>query len=244
MSRENRYRTVELARMVGCSVQKVRNWEAFGFLPTAKRAANNYRYYTDQHIEAFRVSKLSGFSWMITMEIMRAVHRNDLPGALTLIDAQHAELHAQREHINATLVALRVASIAPPKKRLSDPRDSLTIGAAAKHVGVRVSAVRFWEGQGLLSPGREKYSRYRRYDAEQMRQLQVIVMLRKANYSFDAIRAVLDELASGNADQAIAAAEHRLMDIIRISAQRLRGLALLSSYLERYYSATLEQATK
>jgi len=119
------------------------------------------------------------------------------------------------------------------KQRLSEMRDPVLIGQAAKQVGVCVSAVRFWEGQGLLEPTREKTSRSRRYTAEDMRQLQIIAMLRKAGYGFDAIRVVLDELSSGNAGQAIAAAEHRLADQAG-SARRLQGLALLWRYVERY----------
>lgn len=233
-----KHRTIDLARMAECSVQKVRNWEALGFLPLAKRGANGYRYYTDQHIEAFRVGHTLGFSWVTTMEIMRAVHRGNLSSALATIDAQQAQLHAQREHINATLAALRVVTAASARKRLSDIHEPITIGAAAKQVGVRVSAVRFWEQQSLLQPTRDKYSRYRRYAASDVRQLQVVAMLRKADYSFDAIRAVLDELASGNAEQVIAAAQERLADLTQTSARRLHGLALLWDYVEQYYGDT------
>jgi DNA-binding transcriptional MerR regulator len=235
MSLEKTYRTTDLARIAQCGVQKVRNWESLGFLPPAKRGANGYRYYTQQHIEAFHVSHQLGFTWVTTMEIMGAVHRNDLPAALAMIDAQQAQLHQQREHINATLIALRAASTALPTRRLTDRREPITIGKAAKEAGVRVSSVRFWEEQGLLSPGREKTSRYRCFDAEQLRQLHVVAMLRKADYSFDAIRTVLDELTSGNAEQVIVAAEQRLTDLTRISLQRLGGLSLLWKHLQAYY---------
>jgi len=240
MNPETRYRTIDLARLAKCSVQKVRNWEALGFLPPVKRGSNGYRYYTDQHVEAFHVSRALGFPWVIVLDIMQAVHRADLPAALAIIDAHQAHLHRQREHTRDTLVALRDASSTLSKRRTISISDGpITIGTAARQAGVRVSAVRFWEQQGLLQPVREKYSRYRRYDVAQLRQLQIIATLRKADYSFDAIRTVLDELASGNTEQAIAAAEQRLTELTRVSAQRLRGLALLWRYVEKYFGEQL-----
>jgi DNA-binding transcriptional MerR regulator len=235
----NCYRTKDIARFSKCSVQKVRNWEALGFLPPVERNAKGYRCYTDRHIEAFQVSQTLGFSWVVTLDIMKAVHRSDLAAALTIIDTQQVALYRQREQTKTTLEALCEASKTIQTHDIRIYEEPVTIGAAAEQVGVRVSAVRFWEQQGLLEPIREKYNRYRRYDADQMKRLRIITLLRECNYSFSAIRIVLAEVTAGNVKQAVSAAEYRLSELTQISLKRLRGLAQFWGYIEKYYSDQL-----
>jgi DNA-binding transcriptional MerR regulator len=84
-------------------------------------------------------------------------------------------------------------------------------------VGVRVSALRFWEEQGLLHPHRDDSSGYRLYDEQQMRRLRVVVLLKEAGYGFDAIRSVLDELSAGRPGSALRAIEGRRVELARAS---------------------------
>jgi DNA-binding transcriptional MerR regulator len=97
---------------------------------------------------------------------------------------------------------------------------------------VRVSAIRFWEAQGLLEPTRDPASGYRRYNDEQVRRLQVVVLLRQGGYDFLAIRAVLDELAAGRPGKAIAAAEQRLKDLADASRRCAEATAVFWGYVQ------------
>ena len=109
----------------------------------------------------------------------------------------------------------------------------LTIGEAAAKVGVRPSAVRHWEVQGLLHPIRDAHSAYRRYDAQQFRRLQIIVLLRTIGYDQHAIRPVLDELAAGRFNQAQAAVEQRAMVLHTASQAALEAAAAFWQYVKR-----------
>jgi DNA-binding transcriptional MerR regulator len=105
------------------------------------------------------------------------------------------------------------------------------VGEAAKQVGVRVSALHFWEQQGLLQPVREQHSRYRLYDEHQMRRLRVVVLLREAGYSFNVIQSVLDELAAGRPEKAIVAVEKRREELTRTSWACIEALTNFQHYV-------------
>jgi DNA-binding transcriptional MerR regulator len=233
----NPLRTIDLARAAGISTQMVRNYEQSGFLPAAERSPAGYRRYTTHHLHALLAARamISGYGWQPACQILGAVHRGELPGALALVDACHADLHQRRREIEATLGALRaVAAALPEPVGTLVPQPVLTIGAAARLVGVRVSALRFWETQGLLQPERDRASGYRRYNGQQLRRLQVVALLRQAGYDFEAIRAVLDELAAGRPGRAIAAAEQRLNDLGAASQRCTAATTAFWEYVQRY----------
>ncbi len=225
-------RTVDLARAVGLSVQQVRNYEAWGFLPPAQRSANGYRLYTPRHLEALRTGRtlIQGYGWQQALGVMRALHEPDLDTALALVDARHADLDRARQRLEQTLAALtQLGSPAPTYTRLRGPR-GLRVGEAARRVGVRVSAVRYWEQRGLLRPVRDDASHYRLYDEQHLRRLQVIVLLRQAGYDVDAISPVLDDLASNRVERALEAVELRRVEITRASRACAEATATLWKY--------------
>jgi DNA-binding transcriptional MerR regulator len=228
------FRTVDLARTVGISVQMVRNYERAGFLPRAERSPAGYRRYTARHLHALRTARIMilGFGWQSTRQILAAIHQGDLPAALAMVDAGHAGLHQRRVEIEATLEALRSAAEALPEHTARRPAQLLSIGEAARLTGVQVSAIRFWESIGLLEPARDPTSGYRRYNGEQLRRLQVIVLLRQGGYNFPAIRTVLEELAAGRPGKAIAAAEQRLKDLAEASRRCAEATAAFWDYLQ------------
>ena len=106
----------------------------------------------------------------------------------------------------------------------------LRVSEAARRVEVRVSALRHWEQQGLLHPARDQQSRYRLYDEQQMHRLQVIVLLREMGYDFDAIRAVLDEMAAGRLERALEAVERRRSELARASRAAIEATVAFWSY--------------
>lgn len=234
-------RTNDLAQAGQISVQQVRNYEADGFLPSAERGSTGYRLYTRQHLLALKTARglVPGYGWQRTREIMRALHRDELAAALGTIDQSHAELSSKRLQVEQTLAALRKLAAQPAALTSSRAPRLLRIGEAARQVGVRVSALHFWEQQGLLHPLREQSSRYRLYDEQQMRRLHVVVLLRDAGYAFDVIQAVLDELAVGRPEKAIAAVEKRREELTRISWMCVEALTLFQQYVSEFYASLL-----
>lgn len=223
----------DLALAGHISVQQVRNYEASGLLPLAQRSPSGYRLYTRQHLAALKTVKrlVPGYGWPCTSAIMQALHRSDLSAALALIDERHGELARKRCQVEQTLSALRaLASGSPPEQGPAHPVH-LHVGEAARQAGVRVSALHFWEQQGLLHPDREPYSRYRLYDRRQLQRLRVVALLRAAGYPFDAIRSVLDELATGQPERAIVAVEKRREELTAVSWACLAALPFVHRYV-------------
>ncbi len=234
-------RTIDLARAAGISVQQVRNYEASGLLPPAERSKNGYRLYTQRHLAALETARslVGGYGWQRTPAIMQALHQGDLANALAIIDARHAELASKRLQVEQTLAALRSLAAPPAPVPVSRRSPGLRVGEAARQVGVRVSALHFWEQQGLLFPVRDQSSRYRLYDEQQMRRLRVVVLLREAGYNFDVILSVLNEMAAGRPEKAIVAVEKRREELTRISWTCLEALSSFQRYVREFYGELL-----
>jgi len=236
MTARSYLRPHDLALAGAISVQQVRNYEAAGLIPKAERSSSGYRLYTQQHLAALQAVKsmVRGYGWPRTSAIMRALHQGDLSTALALIDQHHAELASKRLQVEQTLFALR--TLAAQSDSLQSPRPSqrLRVGEAAGQVGVRVSALHFWEQQGLLHPVRERHNRYRLYDEQQMRRLRVVALLREAGYGFELIQSVLDELAAGRPEKAIVAVEKRGEELTRTSWACIEALTSFQRYVSEF----------
>jgi DNA-binding transcriptional MerR regulator len=229
-------RTHDLALAGHISVQQVRNYEANGLIPKAQRSPSGYRLYTQQHLAALKTVKsmVGGYGWQRTPAIMQALYRGELSAALALIDTRHAELASKRLQVEQTLAALRaLAAQSAPLPSTRHPQ-RFRVGEAAKQVGVRVSALHFWEQQGLLHPLRDQSSRYRLYDEQQMRRLRVVALLRDAGYDFNVILSVLDELAAGRPEKAIAAVERRREELTLTSWACVEALAFFQRYVSEF----------
>lgn len=230
------FRTSDLAKAAQVGVQQVRNYEADGLIPPAERAANGYRQYTRQHLHALTTAQslVGAYGHERARTIMQALHAGQLATALALIDEHHAGLASQRQQLARTLAALNTLAAQPPAAH-SRHTQRLRVGEAAKEVGVRVSAVHFWEQQGLLEPTRDRSSRYRLYDEAQMRRLRVVALLREAGYDFDAIRTTLHELAANRPKRAIAAIEARRAELTRRSWAALAAASAFRAYVSEFW---------
>jgi MerR family transcriptional regulator, redox-sensitive transcriptional activator SoxR len=72
----------------------------------------------------------------------------------------------------------------------------LTIGQVAKRAGLNLSAIRYYESQGLL-PEAPRVSGQRRYDEDTLARLGVIDVAKRAGFSLDDIRVLLDASDAG-----------------------------------------------
>jgi DNA-binding transcriptional MerR regulator len=229
-------RTRDLAQAGHISVQQVRNYEASGLMPKVERSPSGYRLYTQQHLAALKLVKslVGGYGWQRTPAIMQALHRGDLSAALATIDTRHAELASKRLQVEQTLSALHALAAQSAPVQSSRHSQRFRVGEAAKQVGVRVSALHFWEQQGFLHPLRDQSSRYRLYDEHQMRRLRIVVLLRDAGYTFNVIQPVLDELAAGRPEKAIVAVEKRREELTRTSWACIEALAFFQHYVSEF----------
>ena len=238
MTVDRALRTIDLAQAVQISVQLVREYEASGVIPLAERSPTGYRRYTQQHLAAIKTARLviAGYGLRRAQHMMQAAHQARLPDALALMDERHAELDRTRTQLEQTLAALRVLASQLPSDAPSRHAQRLRVGEAARLVGVRISALRFWEQQGLLHPTREKESNYRLYDERQLRRLRIVALLRQANYDFPAIHTTLNELEAGQPQRAVAAVERRRTELAAMSWRALEAMAAFHAYVSDYLS--------
>jgi len=228
-------RPVDLARLAGISTQQVRNYLDDGVLPPAPRSPAGYRRFDARHARALLAYRAlaAGYGWDTARAVMRAVHENDLPGAYAHIDAGHAALHEQRLALRATGEALQaVAGQAPETTPVAIPRGGMRIGELAAYLGVRTSALRVWEAAGLLTPRREPHTGYRRYGPADVRDAQMINMLRRSRYLFPQIKTILDDLRrTGDSKALQEAIAQRQADLTRRAAAMLEAAAHLHNYI-------------
>jgi DNA-binding transcriptional MerR regulator len=236
----DRFRPVDLARDVAISAASVRLYEREGFLPPVERSASGHRLYRTRHLHALRVSRtlMKGYGWQYARRVMREVHRGDIPAVMALVDAKHAGIDRGRSEVEAAIRALRLLSerlAKPPGPgELAGHLSFVRVGEAARLAGVRPSAVRFWEQEGLLHPRRDARSGYRLYDRDDVERLRIIIVLRDAGYRFDDMRLVLAELGGGNPAAALVRAQRRADELERVSLACMEATAALWGYLARY----------
>lgn len=80
---------------------------------------------------------------------------------------------------------------------------TLTIGEVARRAGVRTSAIRYYERVGVL-PEPERLAGRRQYAPETVRRLQVIDVAKRAGFSLEEVRALLESDRASDALRALA----------------------------------------
>ena len=71
--------------------------------------------------------------------------------------------------------------------------DGLTIGAVAERTGLAVSAIRFYEEQGLVSPWRNAGGQ-RRFERADIRRLSLVMVAQQCGFTLPEIKTELDRL--------------------------------------------------
>lgn len=222
-------RPVDVARALDCSVQLVRDLEAQGVLPGADRTDTGYRRYTEQHLNAGRAYRAfaAGMGPVAAKAVLRAFHRGEVATALALLDTAHAQLHTERSLIEQTRRA--IDHLAAEPVRPAWPSDAMGISELAEALGMRPSALRHWETQGLLNADRQGVRAARRYNPEQVRDARVVHQLRAAGYRIPTIERLLPELRqAGRSAHVTAALIDRESALTRRSRALLDGASSLS----------------
>src|SRR5258708_2318552 len=117
----------------------------------------------------------------------------------------------------------------------------LSISEVAHQVGLRPSAIRYYEQVGVLPPA-ERISGQRRYDKAVLYRLAVVQRAREAGFSLDEIRALFFGFQEGTRAEArwSQLADRKLTELNAI-AERIESMQnLLKSMKARCRCATLE----
>lgn len=225
-----------MARQTGYSVQQIRNLERDGVLPAARRTASGYRVYGRAHVDSAAAYRAfaAAVGPVDAKRIMCAVHSSST-GTLELLDAAHAGLHAQRQDLRLAQRAVAVIAAEPVDAVAAD---SMTISQLARALGIRVSTLRHWEFEGLVTPGRSAGG-VRMYSPRDVRDARIVHQLRLAGYRIPSLRALMPQLRGGRDwDSVRAALVSRDADLARRSRELVAGSAALNLLLSRLANPT------
>jgi DNA-binding transcriptional MerR regulator len=220
-------RPIDIARKLNISTSTLRRYESWGIVPPAERSANGYRMYTEEHMAYFECiqAMLPGFGRDITKEVLRKVQRKEVDEALWLVNKQQARLHQDKEMAEKTVRILENEEL--DKFEPGGKRKWMTIGEVSAFTGVSSSAIRHWEKEGLISVPRDEENGYRKFNRTQIRQIQMIRILRSANYPLEVIRQVLEELGHNRIEIARRFARDSLEKLNYINRNQVRGVYYL-----------------
>ncbi|MCC3764816.1 MerR family DNA-binding transcriptional regulator [Glycomyces sp. TRM65418] len=136
-------RPSDLAREHGLSTQAVRNYERDGCLPPAERTRSGYRVYTEVHAAALRafLALVRAYGHATAVEVMHAVHDDDLDAALMIIDRGHEQLLRDRSTLESVRAAVDrlTAETAPGRADGTGPVPDRTDSRARRAGGFTAS---------------------------------------------------------------------------------------------------------
>lgn len=238
-SQEAGWTTAAVARVVGYSTQQVRDLERLGVLPETERLPNGYRRYQERHIIALRAYRAlaAAVGPVPARQLMPTLLQGTLATAAERIDDLHALLAHSRDQVREASRGLQ--AVLADTADVFDDRDSMAIGELAEALGVRSSALRHWEHEGLVNPDRISQSRSRRYNARAITEARIVAALRSGGHRIPPISRVLEQLREhGLTAEAQTLLDERLADLNR------RSVALLgaSGHLHTLLSERQETA--
>lgn len=220
------FTTRDLARAARISEQAVRDYEASGLLPPVPRQENGYRAFAATHLAALcvlRGLKEAGYSRGGVTMVMQAIERGSLSPALALLDQHHHLLSVRRMALAQAGADQSAGSEVPS----DSARRRLSIGEAAKRLGVRTSTLRFWESLGLFRVARNPANGFREFDEADIERIAGIIRMRALGISWDAIR---EATRAGHANVPEGGTSAIDADMARQSWLNARATAIVCAY--------------
>jgi MerR family transcriptional regulator, redox-sensitive transcriptional activator SoxR len=95
---------------------------------------------------------------------------------------------------------------------------TLSIGEVARQVGLKTSAIRFYEKRGVL-PEPERRSGQRHYTDDTVRRLRVLDIAKRAGFSLDEAKVLLDSANAGAHEPVRQLAARKLPEVDALIAQ-------------------------
>ncbi|MFT8349615.1 MerR family transcriptional regulator [Clostridium saccharoperbutylacetonicum] len=198
---ENKYKTAQVAKMIGIHPNTVRLYEELGLIPKPRRLPNGYRVFTDFHIEQFKLARTA-----LKIEVLQSGLRKEIINIIKLsaMGEFKKAIVCANKYINQIKIEQRNAeeAIEIAKKLLFSIEDEdndifFTRKQTADYLQVTIDTLRNWEMNGLLSVKR-KQNGYRVYTKNDIQLLKIIRSLRCANYSLAAILRMINAISNNS----------------------------------------------
>ena len=192
----------DLAEAVGCHVNTVHLYEEWAFIPPVPRDPNNnYRMYSNYHLEQFKLAYLAlkypyPGGKQVVLDLVYAARDRELEKALDLADQYQAQIAGERAQAEAAIDYLERWLAAEGLSWVEGP---VWIGGAAELLNLTRDTLRSWERDGLIEAPRDPRNGYRLYGLEEIGRLRVVRVLVNAGYSHMAILRLMLRLDRGEA---------------------------------------------
>ncbi|MBU5438370.1 MerR family transcriptional regulator [Tissierella sp. MSJ-40] len=227
----NKYRTSEVAKMIGVHPNTVRLYEKYQLISKPERQDNGYRVFTDLHVEQFKLARaalkvevLQNGLRKKAVDIVKASATKNFDTAICLTESYLSQIRTEQQ--NAEEAIEIVKQILSASHRATESKNlSLTRKQTAEYLQVTIDTLRNWELNGLITV-RRRQNGYRIYTDDDIMRLKVIRSLRCANYSLSAILRMLAAIShdpSVNIRKVIDTPEHD-DDIISVCDKLLTSL--------------------
>ncbi|MQA12032.1 MAG: MerR family transcriptional regulator [Pseudonocardiaceae bacterium] len=230
--------TTAVSTATGYSAQQVRDLEALGVLPPVPRSANGYRRFSTHHVRDLRTYRdlTIAVGPVLARRAMREIRALPYDEAIALVCSFHTTLNRERDEALAARRALR--DIRAEEVTDAEPvtEDAMTITELANALGVRTSALRFWEKAGLLSPERvsTRAGTARRYPLPVIREARIITALRTAGYRIPDVRTAINAIRDlHDVGHSLEALEARIDGIAQRALALLRAGAAIVEIIGR-----------
>lgn len=229
--------TAAVAEASGYSVQQVRDLERRGVIPPAGRADNGYRRFSEAHVRALRAYRdlAVAVGPVEARRAMRDIRRCSPEEGAALIGSFHTGLHGERERALAARRGLEAIQAEAETEAEPVAADVMTISELSQALGVRSSALRFWEGEGLVEPDRitTRAGTARRYGLAAIREARIAAALRAGGYRVPDVRNAITAIREmHDVSHSLAALDARLEAIAQRALALLRAGALLAEIIE------------
>lgn len=209
-------RTSDLARAVGAHPNTVRRYVEWGLLPPVERGPNDYRRFTQHHLDCLRVaymiytSTYAGRALRLSAsQIIQYAVEDNWHEALNQAQAHLEFVQAERTQAETAAALLEQWAKGTPDKKEEPPRP---IGQVAQQLGISIDVLRNWERNGFLIVPRSPANGYRQYGLTEISRLNVIRLLTRAGYSHMAILRMLRQLDQGDRENLLQALDTPNLD--------------------------------
>ncbi len=221
------YRTKEVAKLIGIHTNTVHKYEEWGFITRPHREENGYRIFTNLHIQQFKIARIAlrneivaGGLRSMAIDVIYALALENYDLAI-MLNKKYIDriVRFEDDALQAIETVTQILKKDKFKDRCYTKKEVLDL------LDITVDTLRNWERSGLVQTDK-KENGYKIYSEHNLQILNVIKMLRLANYSLSAILRMLNAIedrsnanikdllnASSDQDDVISACDHLLTSL-------------------------------
>ncbi|MEK4348629.1 MerR family DNA-binding transcriptional regulator [Paenibacillus sp. FSL P4-0184] len=228
------YTPTMIAKKLNVSTTTLRRYEDQGLVPEVPRTPSNRRCYTDIHVQAFITIRalLQGYEIPVVYDVMRKIKARQIEDALWSINQEQHNTQTEKYKLEDVLQMFRNADLS--KYNDLEVTNAMTIGEVAQMAGVKPSAIRHWEQEGLITSNRNKDNGYRLYTVTDLRKIILISSLRKTVYYIENMKQLLNEIETQNYKKLEMSFELALQKLNSQLMKQFLGIAELMKYVKYY----------